>query len=75
MTDFWHKKTVLSIAGAKIQKFEAESKLFPVECWEIVRKQLMCRGISVFGFASDCKSRLLNRFLIFEKAVIFGHGH
>ena len=26
-------------------------------------------------FASDCKSRLLNRFLIFEKAVIFGHGH
>ena len=50
MTDFWHKKAVLSIAGAKIQKFEAESKLFPVECWEIVRKQLMCRGISVFGF-------------------------
>ena len=26
-------------------------------------------------FTSDCKSRLLNRFLIFEKAVIFGHGH
>ena len=21
MTDFWHKKTVLSIAGAKVQKF------------------------------------------------------
>ena len=39
-----------SFYRGKIQKFEAESKLFPVECWEIVRKQLMCRGISVFGF-------------------------
>ena len=75
MTDFWHKKAVLSIAGAKIQKFEAESKLFPVECWKIVCKWLIYRNVSICVFASDYKSRLLNRFLMFEKAVIFGHGH
>ena len=75
MTDFWHKKAVLSIAGAKIQKIEAESKLFPVLCWKIVCKWLIYRNVSICVFASDYKSRLLNRFLMFEKAVIFGHGH
>ena len=50
MTDFWHKKTVLSIAGAKIQKFEAESKLFPVECWKICCKWLICSDISICVF-------------------------